>query len=283
MRLGVHVSIGSGLGNAARRAVEIGCESVQMFSSNPSSWQVGRLDEKEAEEFKEITAQAGISPVILHTPYLINLASQSSKGWANSWRALASALSRADKLGAAYVVTHIGSHGGVGIEAAGIRVRDAVMRALDTASGDAALLLEGSAGSGNTIGASFEELAYLLNLIEDRSSRVGVCIDTAHMYGAGYDLAGADNAAAVIAEFDRIVGLSRLGAVHLNDTQKTLASRVDRHWHIGRGNIGLEGFRALVNHPALADKAGIIETPEMDSGFDEINLNALKSLRKQAQ
>lgn len=280
MRLGVHVGIGSGLGNAARRAVELGCESVQMFSSNPSSWQIGRLDEKEAEEFRETIALASIKPVILHTPYLINLASQSSGGWTNSWRALAAALSRADKLGAEYVVTHIGSHGGAGIEAAGLRVREAVMRALDTASGEAVLLLEGSAGSGNTLGSSFEELAYLLYLLEERKSRVGVCIDTAHMYGAGYDLAGEEKAAEVIAEFDRVVGLSRLGVVHLNDTQKTLASRVDRHWHIGRGNIGLEGFRALVNHPALADKAGIIETPEMESGFDEINLNTLKSLRQ---
>lgn len=279
MRLGVHVRTGCGLGKAIGRAGRLGCEAIQIFASNPNSWQVGNLNQKEAGIFQEGLETFGITPVVLHTPYLLNLASSKDDNWNNSWRALASALERAETLGAGYIVTHIGSHGGVGFEIGADKVREAVLRALDFMPSSAMVLLEGGSGAGNTIGSTFDQQAELLSRLENRRDRVGICLDTAHLWGAGYDLSSADKANAVLADFDRIVGFSRLKVVHCNDTQKDLGSHADRHWHIGKGQIGIEGFQAIINHPALADITGILETPESENDMDQINLDTLKSLR----
>jgi deoxyribonuclease-4 len=279
MRLGVHVSIGGGLAKGVARAVELGCECIQIFSSNPNSWKVGETDPVVAEKFRVSTEDSGIRPVVLHTPYLLNLASGKPQVFNPSWRTLGSALTRADMLGAKYIVTHIGSHGGDGLEAGARRIKDAVNRALDEALGDAMVLLEGGSGAGNTVGSIFEEQAHLLDLLSDRSERVGICLDTAHLWGAGYDLSSAENVGAVLSDFDRLIGTKRLHVFHLNDTQKALDSHIDRHWYVGQGNVGLEGFRAIVNYPALAGIAAIIEVPGESVEVDQKDLNILKTLR----
>lgn len=279
MRLGVHVSIGKGLQAAAERAGEIGCESIQMFSSNPNSWKVKELGDKEVASFRDEIEKLGIRPVVLHTPYLLNLASSKNDIWTNSWENLAWALEKAALIGADYTVTHIGSHGGNGFETGADRVKDGVELALARAPGTAMALLEAGSGGGNTIGWRFEELASILDRLDDYRGRVGVCLDTAHLWGAGYDISTAAGVGKTLTDFDRLIGLSLLKVFHLNDTQKPLGSRADRHWHIGQGNIGTEGFKAIVNHPALSNTAGILETPNMESGKDIENLSELKKLR----
>lgn len=279
MRLGVHVSIGKGLPAAVERAGEIGCEAIQIFSSNPNSWKVKEPSEKIVASFREKIDKLGIRPISLHTPYLLNLASSKQDIWTHSWENLAFALRKADIIGAEYIVTHIGSHGGNGFETGADRVKDAVARAVDSSPGDSVALLEAGSGGGNTIGWNFEELAGILNRLEDYRERVGVCLDTAHLWGAGYDISTAAGVENTLQKFDRLIGLSRLKLFHLNDTQRLLGSRGDRHWYIGGGNVGIEGFKAIINHPALTHAAGILETPEMESGKDFENLNKLKKLR----
>lgn len=279
MRLGVHISISKSLAAAAEHAGRLGCETIQMFSSNPSSWRVAPLDPAQVEAFKTAIKKLGIHPITLHTPYLLNLASGKEGIWHAGIRSLTSALDRASLLGADYVVTHIGSHGGAGLAAGADRIKDAVSRALDKSQGQAMVLLEAGSGAGNTVGSTFEELSAILERLNDRSERVGVCLDAAHLWGAGYDISSAEKVDRMLSRFDKMIGLDRLLLFHLNDTQVDLGSHRDRHWHIGQGNIGIEGFRAIVNHPALKNISGIIETPEMELGKDVMNLNTLKSLR----
>jgi deoxyribonuclease-4 len=279
MRVGVHTRIARGLDSAIQRAEEIGCEAIQIFSSNPNAWKISELSVAVAESFKSGVARLGLSPVVLHTPYLLNLASPKQDTWIASRSALASALDRAKLVGGDYVVTHIGSHGGSGYEFGADRVAEAVTHALHGSDSEAMVLLEAGSGSGNTIGSTLDELAGILQRLPALTDRVGVCLDTAHLWGAGYDVSTGEKVDALIREFDTLIGIERLKLVHLNDTLKELGSRVDRHWHIGMGKIGPEGFRAIVNHPALRNIGGILETPESEMGRDEENLTRLKSLR----
>lgn len=280
MRLGVHIRIAKGLESAIVKAESLGCEAIQIFSSNPNSWQISTLSPVTADAFKSGAERLGLFPVVLHTPYLLNLASPKDDIWSLSKSALASALNRARAVGGHYVVTHIGSHSGSGYEFGADRVGQAVSFALDESDSEALVLLEAGSGSGNTIGSTIEELAGLLERLESRRDRVGVCLDTAHLWGAGYDISTEDGVNSLLAHFDRKIGISRLKVFHLNDTLKDLGSHIDRHWHIGKGNVTLEGFRAIVNHPSLADIGGIMETPESELGFDVVNLGRLKGLRE---
>lgn len=279
MRLGVHVRIARGLQAAIATAKELGCEAVQLFAGNPNAWRESTLSPRTAEEFRADAAKAGLRPIILHTAYLLNLASPNELIHGRSVNALILAMQRAKLLGAEYVVTHIGSHGGSGYTTGTIRVQKAVLSALAASPGDHCLLLEGGAGAGNTIGSRFEEMAELLDLI-GKSPRVGIALDTAHIWGVGYDISTPAAADRVIAEFDVIVGLSYLKLMHLNDTRMALGSHRDRHWHIGDGRIGLPGFGAIINHEAFHDIAGILETPMDEPGWDSRNINLLKSMRK---
>ncbi len=279
MRLGVHLRTAKGYKSALKRAAEIGCEAIQFFSSNPNSWKVSELSLDVAEAFRAGVAAEGFFPIVLHTPYLLNLASTNADIWEKSVSNLASALDRASLLGAQYIVTHIGSHGGAGFDIGADQVGRGVPAALAKSSGSATVLLEAGSGAGNTIGSTIEELAGLLSRLDSVSDRVGVCLDTAHLWGAGYDISSAAGIDDLLSKFDQLIGLHRLRVFHLNDTQKILGSHHDRHWHIGEGNVGLEAFAALANNSALADIAGILETPDMESGRDLDNLNVLKRLR----
>lgn len=278
MRFGVHVRIAGGLLKALDRAYELKCEAVQLFSGNPNSWATKPVDLEAASKFVARNIELGIHPVVLHTPYLLNLASPDDKTWSNSKRALADAISRAVPLGASFIVTHIGSHKGMGYEYGIKRIQEAVRCALD-ASNEPVIALEMGSGSGNSIGSKFEEMADILEGLSDVSGRVGICIDTAHLWGAGYDISTADGVDFMFDKLKRYAGFERLKVVHLNDTEKALGSHIDRHHHIGKGNIGIEGFRAIVNYPGTQNLPGIIETPaDNDLKQDKENLSVLRGL-----
>jgi len=279
MRLGIHVKTAQGLPAAVDAAQRIGCETIQIFAGNPNAWHEGVVNPLAAETFRLRTRELGIRPVILHTAYLLNLASKDDLTYSRSVNALTQALNRAGLLDAEYVVTHIGSHGGSGYDTGLQRIQQAVRTALSNSSGNKTVLLESGAGAGNTIGSRFDQVADILSGLDDCADRVGVALDTAHLWGAGYDMSQPDSVIRTLDDFDGLVGIGRLKLMHMNDTQMDLGSHRDRHWHIGKGNIGLEGFGALVNHPALSGIPGILETPMDEPGWDYTNLSLLKSLR----
>lgn len=276
MRLGVHIRIAGGLVKALDRAQYLGCEAIQLFSGNPNGWARTMLPQDVADKFKDRTAELDIHPIILHTPYLLNLASPDNDIWEKSKGALVDAVEKAPMLGAGYIVTHIGSHKGSGYASGVERIADAVRFALG-ADPYPTIALELGAGAGNSIGSRFEHIADIMVHLHDVIDRVGICIDTAHLWGSGYDISTDEGVGAMFDELDRFVGLDKLMVVHLNDTQKDLASHADRHYHIGHGQIGLNGFRAIVRHPIMHDLPGIIETPD-DIEWDKRNLIALRNL-----
>jgi len=277
VRLGVHIRIGKGLVRSLDYAQELKCEAIQLFSGNPNSWAMKPLHPEIAGQFARRTAELGIYPTILHTPYLVNLASPATNNWFRSREVLANAVKRAPLIKADFVVTHIGSHKGSGLEAGISRIREAVLFALDVSPGPT-IVLELGAGAGNSVGSSFEEAANILSRLEEVGDRVGICVDTAHLWGAGYNISTPGSVAATFDRFDRLIGIDRLKVVHLNDTQVELGSRRDKHYHVGKGRIGLEGFRAILNLPQLRNLPGIIETPGHDIAHDAENLAVLRSL-----
>jgi deoxyribonuclease IV len=277
MRIGIHISISEGLENTARRAAEIGCETIQIFAANPSAWHSRDIDPNTADLFRGLASDLDLRPVVVHTPYLLNLASPDPNNYGKSAAALADSLRRATLLGAQYVVTHIGSRRGESLEPAVSRICEAISEALDRIAGNVVILLENSAGAGESVGSRFEELRTILDCLEEQHDRLGICLDTAHLWGAGYDISLAKTADHVIAEFDATVGIDRLMLLHLNDTCVPLGSHRDRHANIGTGNIGEAGFAALLHHPALMDLPGIIETPPRADNLRDIDV--LKRLR----
>ena len=277
MYLGVHIRIAGGLVKALDRAQYLGCEAVQLFSGNPNGWARTLLPQDVADKFRARTTELDIHPIILHTPYLLNLASPDDVIWTKSKSALADAVEKAPMLGAGYIVTHIGSHKGMGYKNGVKRIADAVRLALD-ADPYPTIALELGAGAGNSIGSRFEQIADIMEHLSDIIDRVGICIDTAHLWGSGYDISTEDGVSNMFDQLDHYVGMDKLKVVHLNDTQKDLASHADRHYHIGHGQIGLDGFRAILQHPATRDLPGIIETPD-DIEWDKRNLTALRKLQ----
>jgi len=279
MRIGAHMRIGRGLVEAARQAGEIGCETIQIFAGSPSAWRSRTIDPGEAERFKQAAIRQDIHPVFVHTQYLLNLASSDPGIHAKSVDALANGVRHAGVLGAQYVVTHIGSHRGAGSAAGLTRIRDAVSRALQGNDGSVLLLLENSSGPGDSVGSKFAELRAILDSLPDFGDRLGICLDAAHLWGAGYDVSNPDAVAATLEEFDSVVGLGWVELIHLNDTHVALGSRVDRHASIGTGNIGERGFAALIHHPALLGLSGVIETPWKTIEDDAREIALLKRLR----
>lgn len=277
MRLGIHIRTAGGLVRALDRAGELGCEAVQLFSGNPNGWARRPVDREQAALFRGRAAELGISPVILHTPYLLNLASPDEDIWHKSVDALSDAVARAPLLGSDRVVTHIGSHRGSGLEAGVRRVCEAVRMALDAAEG-VWIALELGAGSGESIGSRFEHIADIFGCLGSAAGRVGICIDTAHLWGSGYDISTAEGVGEVFERIERCPGLNRLLVIHLNDTPVALGARVDRHQHIGKGSIGTEGFRAILADARTADLPGIIETPGESIEMDRENLTVLRRL-----
>ena len=274
--VGMHFSIAGKYYRAVERANELGCNALQIFAQNPRGWRGRQPSKGEIGGFKSLVSKFEIETAVVHTPYLINLASPNPKVVWRSRQAVKTSLERADLLGAQFVVTHIGSARGRDLDDA----LKAVSRGLDEVLGqkyDALLLLENSAGSGHIVGRTIAELARIIERCK-YADRLYVCLDTAHAFAAGYDVATLDGLDATLLELDELVGLSRLKVVHANDTKAALGSHVDRHYHIGKGKIGVEGFRNIVNHPKLAHLPFILETPVDDSCDDVCNLRAFRSL-----
>lgn len=218
--------------------------------------------------------------MVSHANYLINLAGEDEPIYSKSKAALASDLQRGAAYGLDACIVHIGSHKGAGLEGAYGRIVDAVENALDEvpAAGSPRLLLENSAGTGNNVGGQFEELAELMRRLEPHHDRVGICFDTAHAHSAGHDMSGAEMTGDTIAELDEVVGLDRVHLIHANDTQVPAGGRADRHWHIGEGNLGLDAFAYLLQHPHLRGLPFILETPGDEATEGRRNLEALRAL-----
>ena len=276
MRFGYHVTVTGGPLSAIDNGVAAGCEAIQMFPGSPQQWGTPPVSDLDADEFRAAAGETGIDPVVLHSIYLVNMAAPSDSIFNRSIASLASALEKADKLGAVAVVTHIGNHKGEGDEFGVNRIARAVTSTLERAPGEAMLLLETTAGAGTSIGHNFEQFGAVFE-IAGAPARLGFCLDTCHIFAAGYDISTPAGFGAALEELDRFIGLERLMLVHMNDSKGECGSRLDRHEHIGRGEIGLEAFRYMVNHPALRELAAIIELPH-DGPDTPDDIGLLRSL-----
>ncbi len=279
LRLGAHESIAGGLHKAFDRAQSVGCDALQIFVKSNRSWAVKPLTEEDIARFKAKAVGTGIQPVVGHTSYLLNLATPDEALWTKSRDMLIVELDRCEALDVPYLVLHPGSHVGTGEEAGLARVAQALGGVHAATPGfRTQILLETTAGQGTNLGYRFEHLAWLMEHTQ-QGERLGVCLDTCHVFAAGYELRTVEGYAATMEAFDRVIGLERLKVIHLNDSKGDLGSRKDRHEHIGQGNIGLEGFRHVLNDPRLAVLPGLLETPKSDDLHeDRENLAVLRSL-----
>ena len=276
--LGAHESVAGGLQLAFDRIQDVGGEALQIFTRNQRQWSPKPLTEEEQELFSAEWAKCSNMPVTSHASYLVNLASGKPDLIKKSIAAFADELKRCELLNIPSVVMHPGSHGGDGVEVGISRFIENLDLALELADNDVTILLETTAGQGTGLGYRFEELGAMINGSK-YEEKLGVCVDTCHIFAAGYDIRSPESYQATMAEFDKWVGIDRIKFFHLNDSKKGLECRVDRHEHIGQGEIGLEGFRNLLNDPRFAKHPMTLETPKgKDLQEDRDNLATLRSL-----
>jgi deoxyribonuclease-4 len=274
-RIGFHAPIKGGLHNALVIAKETGCDTVQLFSRNPRGWMAKPLSVEDVLQFKKTRKQTRISPVLIHCNYLVNLAAADEMLLAKSRESFREELERAIALGVDYLVVHPGSARGAceedGIALCAMSLKFAC-EGLDLSS--VRILLENTAGQGECIGHRFEHLRLIMDQCPELP--LGVCIDTAHSFTAGYDLREEDGLEAMLQRLQKTVGLKNVRAIHFNDSRAAYNSRVDRHWHIGEGHIGEEALRRVAQHPKLRHCAYILETPYDDPRADIKNLEKLR-------
>jgi len=276
-RVGLHVSISGTIDQAVDRALELGCDTFQIFTRNPRGWKYKKLRGEEVEEFRRKLVSGELTPAVAHMPYLPNLSSPKKAIYTRSVKSLSTELNRCHVLGVQYLVTHLGSHMGQGQDLGLDRITGAINGAVAENTNSVMLLLENTAGTKNSMGSSFEDLKRILNRVDNRS-RVGICFDTAHAYAAGYDLHSPHGVEGTLARFDSVLGFDLLKVIHLNDSKGGLGSGRDRHEHIGMGYIGEKGFRAFLKHEAVRDLPLIMETP-IDERRDELgNLRKVREL-----
>jgi len=278
--LGAHFSIAKGLHNALLEAQSYGCSALQLFTKNANTWKERTLSAGEIERFAAARASTGITCIASHTSYLINLASPDKNKQAMSVEALRQELIRSSLLNIPHVVLHPGSHMGTGEQAGILRIAESVNRIFsDTPGIETRLLFETTAGQGSNLGYRFEQLALLLDKVEKRTG-VGICLDTGHIFAAGYDIRTKKAYLKTMAAFNAVVGRHQLYVIHLNDSKKCLGSKIDRHEHIGRGEIGMPAFGFVMNDPGLGNVPKIIETPKEVRGkdWDAVNLKCLRGL-----
>ena len=281
--LGAHLSIAGGGSRGFPGAVDearaLGATALQIFTRSPSVWRARTIDAAEAAAFRTSASASGLRFVAVHAIYLLNLATPDDALYERSVAVLIEEVQRAEALGAVCVVTHLGAHRGAGAKEGASRVVAAIGCVLE-ATRRVELLLETSAGSGTTLGGRFDEIAEIVERVDDE--RVGVCMDTCHVFAAGYDIRTPKAVDTTLRRFDRIIGLASLRLVHLNDSAHEIGSHRDRHEHLGRGAIG-SGLAALVRHPALADVPFILETPKTLDGHrdaDAVNLRWARNARR---
>ena len=276
VRVGVHVSIAGGIANAVDRAAEKGCDVFQIFSRNPRGWRFKDLSSEDADSFVVKLKKSGIGPAFDHMPYLPNLASPKEDVYLQSVTTLAAELNRCGQLHIPYLVTHMGSHLGSGREIGLKRLVDGISTAFSKTENDVMLLLENTAGSKNSMGSSFEDIAAILDA--KNSERLGVCLDTCHLFASGYDLRTPEELEHTLAEFENLIGLRRLMLIHLNDSKGDLGSSLDRHEHIGLGKIGEAGFRAILGNERIKELPLILETPIDSRRDDKENIRVARML-----
>jgi deoxyribonuclease-4 len=294
---GAHMSIAGGLDRALRRGRDAGCDVIQMFTASPRGGPAKDPSDDDVRQFDGARRETGISTVVVHAGYLINLAAPAPRTWTWAVESLAGEIRRASLVRAADLVLHPGAHVGAGEEAGIARIVKGLDEALRMAGplrqpgagrgeGGLRIALEITAGQGSCLGHRFEHLRAILDGVRD-PSRFSVCFDTCHALAAGYDIRTAAGVRKVLAEFDRVIGLDRLTVFHLNDSVKGLGCRVDRHTHIGKGEVGLEGFRAIVRDRRFRGIPMILETPKDpptgkggpdNHAMDRINLATLRKL-----
>jgi deoxyribonuclease-4 len=276
MYFGAHVSIAGGLINAPKNARDLGCECFQFFSRSPHGGYVAPLDKKIAAEFKSLCHDFEMKEWVIHAPYFINFASGNRRIFHAAITVLREELERASLLGAAYVMTHLGSYKDLGEEVGLEQLADGMAQMLKGYKGSAQFLLEISAGAGAIIGDTFEELAMILNHKKLKKYNIGICYDTQHGFASGYDTRTTESVKNTFKKFDKIIGLEKLKMSHCNDSKIELGGHKDRHEHIGDGLIGLEGFRALISNPLLKNINFYLET-EDDKVREDLKI--LKDLR----
>ncbi len=275
MRYGFHLSISKGLANVPEKAREMGCTTVQIFSGNPRGWQKKEPDKKELILFKQKMKEYDIKPLVVHMPYLPNPASPDKNLYKKSLNSLISEFQKAGQMNAEYVNIHIGKAMGSPLEKAINRVVKAINTTFRKVNNNVMLLLENTAGQGTEIGNKFEQIKSIIDKISDKK-RIGVCLDTAHLFAAGYDLRDKARVKQTFTEFDRIIGLSYLKVIHYNDSLTEFNSRKDRHQHIGKGEIGEKGMKAIVLYKPITHLPFIMETPMKKPNDDLMNLKRLR-------
>jgi len=289
-RFGSHLSVAGGLENAIGEALQLNCDCVQIFVKNQRQWRAAKLSEDAVMRFKDAVRGApspGVHPVVAHASYLLNLASPDSGTRKQSISAMIDEVERCEALGVSSLVFHPGAHLTGSMEEGIAHVANSLNEMHRTCLGfRTTILLESTAGQGSAIGWQFSQLAAILDRVSE-SQRLGVCLDTCHLFAAGYDIRTPDTYAATIDELHRTVGCERVKCIHVNDSKRELASRVDRHEHIGKGKIGKPAFAHVINDPRFFGVPMILETPKGKDGrgvdFDKTNLKKLRGLVRGVQ
>lgn len=283
-RVGAHLPLGGGMVKAVARATAIGATCLQVFADNPSAWKRRAVPPADLPAFRERLVAEDVLPLAVHGPYLLNLAAPDEVIWGRTVETLVTELLTAAAYGAAFLNVHIGSHRGAGTAAGIDRIGAAVSRALGEvapSAGGPLLVLENSAGGGDGLGGTPDELSAILESIAAHggdTGRIGFCLDTAHAWGAGYEVSRPEKTDRLLEQIDGALGPGRIAMVHLNDSRAGLGSHADRHEHVGAGQIGELGMRHLVLHPRLASVPFYLETPGMDEGYDAINMDRVRRL-----
>ncbi|MCW5939958.1 MAG: deoxyribonuclease IV [Fimbriimonadaceae bacterium] len=262
--IGCHMPTGGGLDKAIRRAKQIGCSAVQVFTSSPQQWRAKPVDPEAAAAFRQAVEETGMSSTVSHDSYLVNLAAPSDELREKSKAALVAEIGRCSAYGIPCVVSHIGAHMGQGEDAGLQRAAEAVIEVLAESPDDVTLVAETTAGQGTVLNSRFESLAKLIDWCRGHD-RLGVCLDTCHVFAAGYDVSSPGGIGRTLDEFDRVVGIERLMVIHANDSKHPLGSRKDRHEHLGQGEIGTTCFFELVHDPRTERTPIIVETPDAET------------------
>jgi deoxyribonuclease IV len=278
MTLGMHISAAGGIASVPLKAAELGCNTMQLFTRSPQRWSRKALSTAEARQFRRALEQTGIKPVFVHMSYLINLASPDKQLFNASLNAYLQDMRESGLLGVDYIVTHMGSHKKTGEDAGLERLTKALKIILKkTADCPIGILLENTSGSGSSLGYDFSHQRRVILGLED-NTRVGLCLDTAHMFAAGYDISLKSGLEETVKEIDEYLGIGKVKLIHLNDSKVRLGSHLDVHEHIGKGRIGLQAMKRIVNHPALRKLPFILETPKDSESADAIYLKTVRGL-----
>jgi len=279
-RIGIHLGTAGGASNAVERAVEIGANTFQIFSSSPRMWRAPKVDPKQAARMKELRAKFDVGPLVIHTSYLVNVCSQTEEIREKSVTAFRGEIERALALGAEGLVLHPGSWKGLTRDEGLKLAAESITRAIDALAWQGTpfhILIENTAGAQFSLGGNFEQVAELVERLK-KTAPVAVCLDTCHSWVAGYDLVSAEGYEETIRQAEATIGLEAVHVWHMNDAKAAMGSKLDRHEHIGKGTMGLEPFRRLLNDKRFAHSAFIAETPEDDPSDELMNVTALKGL-----